>query len=115
MTNKGQMIGAALAKAVKAAEAANVAAPNTKALRSACQGLGHASKASADGLPAPNAALTDALREAFDDLDRAVQECMTGVDGADPAALGRFKSDLDAGQKQIGVAAYMVQLSNKGG
>ena len=104
-----------LAKAMKAAEAADVAGPNTKALRSACQDLGHASRASADGLPAPNAALTDALRGAFDDFDRAVQECMTGVDSADPAALGRFKSDLDAGQKQIGVAAYTVQLSNKGG
>jgi hypothetical protein len=104
-----------LAKAMKAAGAADVAGPHISALRSACQDLGHASRAAADGLPAPNAALTDAFRAAFDDFERAVQECMTGVDRGDPAALGRFKSDFEAGQKQIGAAAYIVQGNKKAG
>ena len=104
-----------LAKAMKAAEAADVAGPNIRSLRSACQDLGHASRAAGDGLPAPNAALTDALRVAFDDFERAVQECMTGVDRGDPAALGRFKSDFEAGQKQLGAAAYIVSGVNKAG
>jgi hypothetical protein len=104
-----------LTKAMKAAEAADVAGPNTSARRSACQELGDASKAAADGLPTPNASLTDALRAAFDNFDRAAQECMTGVERGDPAALGRFKSDFEAGQKQIGVAAYIVQRFNKAG
>jgi negative regulator of sigma E activity len=104
-----------LRKSIKAAAAAGMAGPNTSARRSACQELGDASKAAADTLPTPNAALTDALRAAIDDFDRAAQECMTGVERGDSAALGRFTSDLEAGQKQIGVAAYIVQGFNKGG
>jgi negative regulator of sigma E activity len=104
-----------LAKSIKAAAAAGVAGPNTSARRSACQELGDASRAAADGLPAPNPALTDAFRAAIDDFDRAAEECMTGVERGDSAALGRFTSDLEAGQKQIAVAAYIVQGFNKRG
>ena len=104
-----------LGKAMKAAEAVEVAGPNTSARRSICRELGDASKAAADTLPAPNAALTNALRAAFDDVDRAAQECTTAVERGDSAALGRFTSDFEAGQKQIGVAAYIVQAFDKGG
>jgi hypothetical protein len=103
-----------MAKAMTAAET-HAAGPDRGALRSDCQELGDASRAAAGGLPTPNGSLTDALRGAFDNFDRAAQECMTGVDSADSAALDRFKSDFDAGQKQIGVAAYIVQRFNKAG
>jgi hypothetical protein len=104
-----------LGKSIKATEAADVAGPNTSALRSACQELGDASRAVADGLPAPNAPLTDALRLAIDDFDRAAQDCLTGVDGADPAARDRFRSGLQAGEKQIAVAGYITRGANKDG
>jgi hypothetical protein len=104
-----------LEKAIKATEAADVAGPNTSALRSACQELGDASRAVADGLPAPNAALTDAVRVAIEDFDRAAQDCLTGVDSADPTARDRFRSGLQAGQKQIAVAGYITRGVNKGG
>jgi hypothetical protein len=103
-----------LPKSLKATADADVAGPNTSALRSACQELADASRAAAAVLPAPNAALTDALRGAVDDFDKAAQECITGVDSADPATRDRFRSDLKAGQNQIGVAAYILQRFNKG-
>jgi hypothetical protein len=104
-----------LAISMTATADTDVAAPNTVALRSACQELGEASRAAAGVLPAPKAALTDALQGAIDASGRAAQECITGVDSADPAARDRFRTDLAAGQNQIGVAADMIHTSNKGG
>jgi hypothetical protein len=104
-----------LAKSMKATADADVAAPNTGALRSACQELGGASRAAAGVLPTPNASLTDALRGAIDHFDRAAQECITGVDGGNPAARDQFRSDLGAGQNQVGVAAYILERFHKGG
>jgi cell division septum initiation protein DivIVA len=104
-----------LAKSMKATADADVAAPNTGALRSACQGLRDATRAAAGVLPAPNATLTNALRGAIDHFDRAAQECITGVDGENPAARDQFRSDLGAGQNQVGVAAYILERFDKGG
>jgi hypothetical protein len=105
-----------LAKAMNATLDAEVSGSDPpSALRSACQELGDANRAAAGALPAPNAALTDALRVAFDAFGRAAQECITGVDSADPAARDRFRTDLQAGQQQIGVAGYMAQALSKAG
>jgi len=59
--------------------------------------------------------LTNAVRGATDAFARAAQECITGVDGKDSAALDRFRSDLDNGQKQVGVAGYITQKAGKPG
>jgi FlaG/FlaF family flagellin (archaellin) len=104
-----------LSKSIQATVAADSAGPNTSGLRSACQGLGDASRAAAGALPAPNANLTNALRGAIDDSGKAAQECITGVDSSDPAAHDQFRSDLAASQHQIGEVAYIVQAFNKRG
>jgi hypothetical protein len=102
-----------LAKSISAVGAADVAGPYTGTLRSECQELRDASRAVAKGLPTPNAALTNALREANDEFERAAQECIAGVDGRDPAAIDRFRSDFGAGQGHVGVAGYIVQSIGK--
>ena len=102
-----------LSTSIKAVAAADVADPYTGTLRSACQEMAEASRAVAGGLPTPNATLTNTMRSATDSFNRAAQECMTGVDGRDPAALDQFRSELDAGQKQITVVAYILQRFEK--
>jgi hypothetical protein len=114
-TAENQSKSERLAKSITAVAASDVAGPYTSTLPSDCQELGDASRAVAVRLPAPNAALTDALRAAIDAFDRAAQECITGVDRRDPAALDRFRSDFETGQKQIAVVGYIVQRINKGG
>ena len=104
-----------LAISMQATASADVASPNSSALRARCQELGDSSKAAAGVLPAPNAALTNALRAATDAFEKAAQECITGVDSADPAARDRFRTDLKDGQTQVGTAASMIQQANKGG
>jgi hypothetical protein len=102
-----------LATSIKAVAAADVADPYTSTLRSACQEMADASRAVAGGLPTPNAALTNTIRSATDSFNRAAQECITGIDGRDPAALDRFRSELDAGQKQTAAMAYILQRFEK--
>jgi hypothetical protein len=113
-TAENQSKSERLAKSITAAGASDVAGPYSSTLRSDCQELGDASRAVADGLPAPNAALTKALRAATDAFDTAAQECTSGVDRRDPAALDRFRSDFGAGQKQFAVVGYIVQRINEG-
>jgi hypothetical protein len=111
--NKSKIEG--LTKSMKATADADVAASNTGALRSACQALGDASRAAAGVLPAPNPALTNALQGAIDHFDRAAQECITSADSGNPAARDQFRTELGAGQNQVGVAAYILQRFSKGG
>jgi len=112
-TTANQSKSESLSKAIQVVAAADVAGPYTAALRSGCQELKDASGAFAGALPAPNTSLNKAVREATDAFDRAAKECITGVDARDSAAIDRFRSDLGDGQKQIGVASYIISRFNQ--